>query len=111
MKFDVDKIELDAGHGAEGQKAALVSLNNGTDTFVFHQDFGGENIASLNPHGEANELAGHSDTHLAQELATLISPDPHAQALFEQIHNDGLSPNGVTPAQVYHVAQAGHLLH
>ena len=112
MKFDDDKIALVSGQpqdqsggadagGADGQKALLVALYSGDDNFVFHHDLGAENV-SLKPHEDAGELANHPDAQLAHQLAALITPDPHTEAMFDLIQND---------IQIHHSAQAGHLLH
>ena len=110
MKFDNDKIELASGQphdqssggaGADSQKALLVSLNGSDDNFVFHHDLGAENV-SPNPHGDTGELANHPDAQLAHQLAALVTPDPHTEAMFDFIQND---------IQIHHSAQAGHLLH
>ena len=117
MKFDDDRIGLDAGQaknqfdGADGAKPALVSLHSGNDSFVFHHDLGAETGAGSNPHADDHEPGNHPDAQLAQHLAALITPDAHDLAVFELIHNDILAPNGVTPAQIHHSIQAGHLLH
>jgi hypothetical protein len=119
MKFGSDKIALDSGQpqdqsggwaGVDGQKALLVSLNGGGDNFVFHHDLV-ENTVSLDPHGDAGELPNHPDAQLAHQLAALITPDPHAEAIYDLIHNDILAQNGQTPAQIHHLIQAGHLLY
>ncbi len=110
MKFEDDQIHLDAGQvkeqsagavatgGADGMKDPLVSLHN--DNFVFHQDLGAATEANTHPVTDNHELATHPDAQLAQQLAALVTPDPHHEAYSDLVHNDGLtSPSGVTLAQ------------
>lgn len=115
MTFDHDRIELggDApkvqSEGQSDAKLALVVQNNGNDTFDFHHELGAE--PGPMPQTESHETDYHPDMQLAQQLASLITPDPHSQAVFELIHNDILAPIGPTPGQIQHMAQSGHLLH
>ena len=115
MKFENDRIDLGGSQPANqsgdaaGAKPSLVLQHNGDDTFVFHHELGAETGPA--PQADAHEAADHPDVQLAQQLASLITPDPHSQAVFELIHNDILAPTLPTPAQNHHAAQASHLLH
>ncbi len=115
MKFGNDSIDL-GGSGpanqsgdSDGAKPSLVLQHNGNDTFVFNHELGAETGA--NAQADAYELGDHADVQLAQQLASLITPDPHAQAVFEHIHNDIVAPSEPTPAQILHLTQTAHLLH
>ena len=118
MDFGSDNISLDAGQSAnhsdgaaapDGHNAAPLIGDSGYDNFVFHPSLGAE--ADASPHVDGNELANsHPASQLAQQLTALVTPGPH-EALFDLIHDDMLTPNGVIPAQFHHLTQAGHLLH
>ena len=96
MKFENDRIDLGGSQPANqsgdaaGAKPSLVLQHNGDDTFVFHHELGAETGPA--PQADAHEAADHPDVQLAQQLASLITPDPHSQAVFELIHNDILAP-------------------
>ena len=118
MKFEDDKIDLDAGQatnrldgarGPDGPKDLLVSLHNGN--FVFHSELGAEAGDSLNQNIIANELHNHPDAQLAQQLTALVTPDPHHEWFNDLIHKDSLAlPSGVTAVQWHdHLANAFHL--
>ena len=118
MDFGSDNINHDPGQSAnhfdgaaapDGHNAAPLIGDSGYDNFVFHPSLGAETDAS--PHVDGNELANsHPASQLAQHLTALVTPGPH-EALFDLIHDDMLTPNGVIPAQFHHLTQAGHLLH
>jgi hypothetical protein len=85
--------------------------DSGHDNFVFHANLGAEANINLNSHADANVFASHPNTELAQQLTALTTPAPHAAAVFDLFHDDGLAPTGTTPAQIHQLIQAGHLLH
>jgi probable HAF family extracellular repeat protein len=97
--------------GADYSNDPLVSLHN--DSFVFNQALGAEAgaSASMAPHVDAHDQIGHPDAQLAQQLAALVTPDPHHEGFEGLIHNDSLaSPSSVTVAQWHeHLANAFHL--
>ena len=117
MKFDTDKIDLNsdqttnqsgAAASSDSPKDPLVSLHN--DTFVFHPNLGAETGANVVPHVD-HEHANHADTQLAQQLAALVTPDPHHEAFIDILHNDNFSvPSRVSPAEWHEqLANAVHL--
>ena len=115
MTFNHDRIDLgdstpDSQPGsAEGAKPPMVLQHDGDDTFVFHHELGAESPPA--PQADNHEANNYPDAQLTHELTSLITPDPHAQAVFEGIHNDMLAPMGLTPVQIHQAAQAGHFLH
>jgi tryptophan-rich protein/subtilase family protein/Big-like domain-containing protein len=120
MKFGDDKINFDVvqsdsqSNGVvapDGQKTAAVLGGSAHDSFVFRPNLGVEATANLNSHDDAHALANQPNTQLAQQLAALVTPDPHAAAMFEFFHNDMLAPTGITSAQIHQLVQSGHLLH
>jgi hypothetical protein len=120
MNFGDDKINFDTvqpgsqavnAAAPDGEKAASVVGDSGHDNFVFHANLGAEANINLNSHADANVFASHPNTELAQQLTALTTPGPHAAAVFDLFHDDGLAPTGITPAQIHQMIQAGHLLH
>jgi hypothetical protein len=118
MKFVDDKVDHDTkfsmyqpneAGGADGPKGVLVSAHSGNDTFAFHHELGTEN-ATFSSHGDGNDLANYHDVHLAQELATLVTPDPNHEAILQLIHNDALEQSGISSAQTQHAIFASHVL-
>ncbi len=124
MKFGNDKIDLDVGQSkdqadgaagagsttdANGPKDLLVSFHN--DNFVFHQTLGAETGATPAPPGDTHQLADHHDAQSAEQLAALVTPDPHHEWLNDLIHNGSSAlPSGGTFAQWHeHLANAFHL--
>ncbi len=120
MNFGDDKINFDpvepgnqpAGAAASDPEKAVPTVgDSGHDNFVFHANLGAEAEANVNAHADANGFASHPNTELAQQLTALTSLGPHAAAVFDLFHDDGVAPSGITPAQIHQLIQAGHLLH
>jgi hypothetical protein len=124
MKIGNGKITLDAGQSqdqtdsaagadgttdANGPKDLLVSFHN--DNFIFHQNLGTQTGANPAPHGDSHELADHHDAQLTQQLAALVTPDPHHEWLNDLIHSDSHAlPSSATPAQWHnHLSNTFHL--
>ncbi len=124
MKFEDDKIDLDADQstdqsngaagaagtaGSNGPKDLLVSFHN--DNFVFHEGLGAEVDANGDAHADTHAPANHLDAQLTQQLAALVTPDPHHEWFNNLTHNDSLAlPAGVTIAQWHnYLANAFHL--
>ena len=85
-----------------------MSLHN--DTFVFHPNLGAETGANVVAHVD-HEHANHADTQLAQQLAALVTPDPHHEAFIDILHNDNFNVlSRVSPAEWHEqLANAVHL--
>jgi hypothetical protein len=120
MNFGDDKIDYSHAQSADlsenaatanGAKNAAVLGDSGHDNFVFTPSFGSEADANLNPHADTNESANHPNVQLVKQLAALMTPDAHTEAVLDLIHNDILGMNDAIPAQIHQIIQAGHLLH
>ena len=117
MTFDNDKIDLnsdrsmnqpDGAASRDGPTDPLVSLHS--DTFVFHPSLGAETGANMDAHID-HEHANPADTQLAQQLAALVTPDPHHEAFIDIQHNDNFNVlSRVSPTQWHEqLANAVHL--
>lgn len=70
--------------GLRSRSAAWISGDN----FVFHAALGEHQGIGPNQSQIADEFQNHAATQTAQQLAALVTPDPHHEVFIDLIHTD-----------------------
>jgi hypothetical protein len=81
----------------------------GSDNFIFAPGIGADTIVNFNPQADTIELEHFANLQNVQQLAALVTPDAHGDAVIELGHNDSITLPGVT--QSYLQAHLQSLVH
>jgi hypothetical protein len=81
----------------------------GNDNFIFAPGIGADTIANFNPLADTIELEHFANLQNVRQLAALVTPDAHGDAVIELGHNDSITLPGVT--QSYLQAHLQSLVH
>ena len=81
----------------------------GDDNFIFAPGMGADTIVNFNPQADTIELEHFANLQNVQQLAALVTPDAHGDAVIELGHNDSITLPGVT--QSYLQAHLQSLVH
>ena len=82
----------------------------GNDAFVFHPGMGAETVDNFNAHSDTIELDNFANIQNVEQLAALITADPHGDAVIALGHNDSIALPGVTPSYLQaHLQSLVHL--
>jgi hypothetical protein len=81
----------------------------GNDNFIFAPGIGADTIANFNPLADTIELEHFANLQNVQQLAALVTPDAHGDAVIELGHHDSITLPGVT--QSYLQAHLQSLVH
>src|SRR5262249_30339015 len=93
------------GHGgtiiydppASASTSPTVSIGGaGNDTFVFHPGEGAQTVNNFNPQQDTIELDHFANIPNAEQLAQLVTPDAHGNAVLELGHGDSIAIPGVS---------------
>ena len=82
----------------------------GNDTFVFHPGEGAQTVNNFNPQQDTIELDHFANIQNAEQLAQLVTPDAHGNAMLELGHGDSIAIPGVSATFLQqHVQSLVHL--
>ena len=83
----------------------------GNDNFVFHPGMGADTIVNFNPQIDTIELDHFANIQSTQQLAALVTADPHGNAVIDLGHNDSITLPNVNSTQLQAALQSAvHLL-
>ena len=85
------------------------SVDRADDNFIFAPGIGADTIVNFNPQADKIELEHFANLQNVQQLAALVTPDAHGDAVIELGHNDSITLPGVT--QSYLQAHLQSLVH
>ena len=82
----------------------------GNDSFVFHPGSGAETILNFNPKADSIDLDHFAGIQNLQQLASLVTTDPHGDAVIELGHGDSVTIPGVNAGHLQaHLQNVVHL--
>ena len=97
--------------GADVSENVSVSIGGpGNDNFVFQPGIGADTIVNFNPQQDSIELDHFTNAQTIQELQSLITTDPHGDAVINLGHNDSITIAGVASTELQQLIQTGHVL-
>jgi hypothetical protein len=80
------------------------------DQLVFAPGIGAETVANFNTQQDTIELDHFTNVQTIQELESLITTDPHGDAVINLGNHDSITVQGISADQLQQVVQAGHVL-
>jgi hypothetical protein len=84
-------------HGATAAQVVSITIGGpGNDNFLFQPGIGADTIVNFNPQHDTIELDHFTNIQNLQELAAVITPDAHGNAMLELGHGDGIAIPGVS---------------
>jgi hypothetical protein len=118
--FDYGNLQKASdGHGgtiiydppASASTSPSVSIGGaGNDTFVFHPGEGAQTVNNFNAQQDTIELDHFANIQNAEQLAQLVTPDVHGNAVLELGHGDSIAIPGVSATFLQqHVQSLVHL--
>ena len=93
-----------------GQNASVSIGGPDGDHFVFAPGIGAESVTNFNTQQDTIELDHFTNAQTVQEVQSLITTDPHGDAVINLGHNDSITIAGVTSTELQQLIQAGHVL-
>jgi Ca2+-binding RTX toxin-like protein len=114
LNLDHDQISLAPGQTetqSGGSQTGSVSLGGpGNDNFVFHPGTGADTIANFNPQADTIEFDNFANVQNVQQLASLITPSAHGDAVIDLGHHDSITLPGVPTSYLQaHLQSLVHL--
>ena len=98
LLFASNQINVASGQTATQSYENVVVPNPGNDNFMFPPGIGADTILDFKPQADTIELDHFANLQNLQQLASLIIPDAHGDALIELGHNDDIALPGVPPS-------------
>jgi hypothetical protein len=89
---------------------ASMTVGSDGDHFVFNPGIGAETVTNFDAQQDTIELDHFANAQDLQELQSLISSDPHGDAVINLGHADSITLHGTSEAQLQQAIQAGHVL-
>ncbi len=91
------QLSLKDGQGSTLSETASISIGGpGADNFIFHPGIGADTIVNFNEQADTIEIDHFVNIQSLQQLASLITNDPHGNAVIELGHNDSITLPGVS---------------
>ena len=91
------QLSVSDGQGSTLSETASISIGGpGKDNFVFHPGIGADTIVNFNSANDTVELDHFANIQSVQQLTSLITNDPHGDAVIALGHNDSITLPGVS---------------
>ena len=110
QSYDVSITDAQNPGADVSQNVSVLIGGPGSDNFIFTPGMGADSIVNFDPQQDTIELDHFASAQTVQQLQSLVTSDPHGDAVINLGHNDSITIAGETPTQLQQLIQAGHVL-